>query len=147
MPYLAMVDRLKAFFRHTNPLLICCGYSFADDHLNEVLIDGLRVNRSAQCFAMQFGSLAANAKSAALAKRQSNLTVLAEDGAVVALRPGGYLDMPAGSAQAVCGSGLRTGAPSAADKSVPVFSTLGDFHHFGLFLENNFGIRLDHERH
>ena len=56
MPYLAMLDRLKAFF-HGKPMgsrgdvvrqgeeaprLVVCGYSFLDDHLNEVLLDGLR---------------------------------------------------------------------------------------------------------
>ncbi len=45
MPYLAMIDRLRAFFSLSNPVLVVCGYSFADDHLNEVLLDGLRGNR------------------------------------------------------------------------------------------------------
>lgn len=59
MPYLAMIDRLRAFFRTDSnrhgfgpPVLVVCGYSFSDDHLNEVLLDGLRGNAGAQCFVM-----------------------------------------------------------------------------------------------
>lgn len=53
MPYLAMLDRLRAFFQGKDaPRLVVCGYSFLDDHLNEVLLDGLRGNRNAQCFAL-----------------------------------------------------------------------------------------------
>jgi hypothetical protein len=36
LPYLAMIDRLRAFFRETNSVLVICGYSFGDDHLNEI---------------------------------------------------------------------------------------------------------------
>ena len=64
MPYLAMLDRLRAFFRsggHSQgfgpPVLIVCGYSFADDHLNEVLLDGLRGNPAAQCFVLAYCDL------------------------------------------------------------------------------------------
>jgi hypothetical protein len=52
MPYLAMLDRLRAFFRGDvfkkahdadkleadAPRLIVCGYLFLDDHLNEALL-------------------------------------------------------------------------------------------------------------
>lgn len=38
MPYLAMLDRLRAFFRGKDaPRLVVCGYSFLDDHLNGLL--------------------------------------------------------------------------------------------------------------
>ena len=58
MPYLAMLDRLRAFFHGKDaPRLVVCGYSFLDDHLNEVLLDGLRGNRNAQCFALMYSGL------------------------------------------------------------------------------------------
>ena len=154
MPYLAMLDRLKAFFHGSvtsnrnavgrqeedAPRLIICGYSFLDDHLNEVLLDGLRGNRSAQCFALMYSNLEDHPIAVKKAEKQGNLTVLAKDGAVVGTRVGLY----------------RPGSPSIKnaepwlleENSVvsgkPVNSLrclLGDFHYFGLFLEQLCGAR------
>jgi hypothetical protein len=149
-----MLDRLKAFF-HGNaasnrnatgrqeedaPRLIICGYSFLDDHLNEVLLDGLRGNRNAQCFALMYSNLEDHPRAVKYAEKQGNLTVLAKDGAVVGTRVGLY----------------RPGSPSIKnaepwlleENSVvsgkPVNSLrclLGDFHYFGLFLEQLCGAR------
>ena len=41
MPYLAMVDRLRAFVRKPSSVLVVCGYSFRDEHLNACLLEGL----------------------------------------------------------------------------------------------------------
>ncbi|RYD75200.1 MAG: SIR2 family protein, partial [Verrucomicrobiaceae bacterium] len=89
MPYLAMLDRLKAFFQGRDaPRLVVCGYSFLDEHLNEILLDGLRGNRNAQCFALMYSGLEDHPRVVECASRQSNLTVIAWDGAVVGTRPG-----------------------------------------------------------
>lgn len=154
MPYLAMLDRLKAFFRGRStkthgesgrqeedaPRLIICGYSFLDDHLNEVLLDGLRGNRSAQCFALMYSNLEDHPRAVQYAERQANLTVLAKNGAVIGTRVGLY----------------RPGTPNIKEhepwlyeevvtsSGAPVNQLrcrLGDFHYFGLFLERLCGTR------
>lgn len=135
MPYLAMLDRLRAFFRGSDaPRLVVCGYSFLDDHLNEVLLDGLRGNRNAQCFALMFSSLDNHSRVVEYAQKQSNLTVLAWDGAVVGTRLGGYRVGSAGGSEHA--PWLFDEAPSGgtSEGSTPR-SRLGDFHYFGLFLE------------
>lgn len=135
MPYLAMLDRLRAFFHGKDaPRLVICGYSFLDEHLNEVLLDGLRGNRNAQCFALMYSGLAAHPRAIDYADRQSNLTVLAWDGAVVGTRPGLYRPGTTGGdehspwlyEQPVAGSDPKALVP---------YCRLGDFHYFGLFLE------------
>jgi hypothetical protein len=104
MPYLAMLDRLRVFFHGSGsrdrgsagkqeddaPRLIVCGYSFLDDHLNEVLLDGLRGNPNVQCFALMYSNLEDHDKVVKYAEKQSSLTVLARNGAVVGTRVGGY---------------------------------------------------------
>ncbi|MBK6958008.1 MAG: SIR2 family protein [Nitrosomonas sp.] len=50
LPYLAMLDRLKNFLARGQAVLVTCGYSFADEHLNEVIFQGLRSNPTAICF-------------------------------------------------------------------------------------------------
>jgi SIR2-like domain len=144
MPYLAMLDRLKAFFRsggHTQgfgpPVLVICGYSFCDEHLNEVLLDGLSGNRSAQCFVLAYPKLATVREVVALAANRPNLTVIAYDGAVIGTREGSYRN----------GVAINNGTPEpwlavetithpdTTERTELVRCRLGDFHFFGLFLE------------
>lgn len=136
MPYLALLDRLRAFFRGRDaPRLIVCGYSFLDDHLNEVLLDGLLGNRNAQCFALMYSKLEDHPKAVDYAVKQGNLTVLAKDGAVIGTRAGLYRAGTSGGAEhtpwlyeeAVTGAGTAAG--------LQLHCRLGDFHYFGLFLE------------
>lgn len=135
MPYLAMLDRLRAFFHGKDaPRLVVCGYSFLDDHLNEVLLDGLRGNRNAQCFALMYSGLDSHPRVVEYAQRQGNLTVLAWDGAVVGTRVGGYRTGTAGGSEHT--PWLLEEALKGADQQIfHPRSRLGDFHYFGLFLE------------
>jgi len=142
MPYLAMCDRLKAFFRETNPVIVLCGYSFADEHLNELLYDGLRVNRSAHCFALMYSKLGDHEQAVVLAEKLSNLTLLARDGAVIATRRGSYLDLDSSLASSGSGMAFEKGPPDADGKDThQARCRLGDFHHLCLFLETQFGVR------
>lgn len=142
MPYLAMCDRLKAFFRETNPVIILCGYSFADEHLNELLLDGLRGNRSAHCFAMIYSKLENYGQAVRCAEKHSNLTLLAWDGAVIATRRGSYKEVDATLASSGSGIAVEKGTPDAAGKDTyQSRCCLGDFHHLCLFLETQFGVR------
>jgi hypothetical protein len=153
MPYLAMIDRFRAFFRTADharglspPVLIVCGYSFADDHLNEVLLDGLRGNPSAQCFALVYGSLKDAQRAVKYASEQPNLTVLAWDGAVVGTRSGPYALPSATAGEHEPWLATEVQAVSGSTPEITVTRCLlGDFHYFGLFLERLYGGRLEHE--
>lgn len=147
MPYLAMIDRLKAFFRGGDanrgfapPVLIVCGYSFADDHLNEVLLDGLRGNTAAHCFVLTYGGIKSASRSVKLATEQPNMTILASDGAVVGTRTGPYaLSTPSANHDEpwFANDGPAGGAADPAKTTTKCL--LGDFHFFGLFLERLYG--------
>lgn len=157
MPYLAMLDRLKAFF-HGNlannrgiggrqeedaPRLIVCGYSFLDDHLNEVLLDGLRGNRSAQCFALMHSNLENYPRLVKYAEKQGNLTVLAKDGAVIGTRVGRYRPGTHGGEEhkpwLYEDIAMKSGSAENQTRC-----RLGDFHYLGLFLEQICGVGNDH---
>ena len=83
MPYLAMLDRLRSFLSRGQVVLITCGYSFSDQHLNDVVTQGLRGNPTAVCFALMFDDRSKNVIAVENAQKVANLTVLAADGAVV----------------------------------------------------------------
>lgn len=141
MPYLAMIDRLRAFFQDTHPVLVVCGYSFTDDHLNEVLLDGLRGNRSAHCFALVYSSIKECEIAAWQASKHVNLSVLARDGAVIGTRRGSYKPIDPSTIAAGVGFDTRPPSKELGETLRDGKCLLGDFHHFALFLETQFGVK------
>ncbi|RXZ48648.1 SIR2 family protein [Agromyces fucosus] len=83
MPYLAMQDRLRTFLRRTGALLVVAGYSFADEHINEILIESLSGNASAVSFGLLYGPLGNYPHAVKIAKRTPNLRLMAADEAVI----------------------------------------------------------------
>ena len=83
MPYFAMLDRLRVFLRLDQCVLVTCGYSFGDEHINAIIAQGLSGNSNAACLGMIFNDRNNAPKGVELAKRHANLTLLAADGGVV----------------------------------------------------------------
>ncbi len=139
MPYLAMIDRLKAFLRIQNVVLVISGYSFADEHLNEVILEGLKANRSAQCFVLMYSDLGNCGPTILDPSKPTNLTVLAANGAIVGGTAALYNPI---TQQASIGCGfsvIETKAETDENEPKQVLSNMGDFHHLALFLEKQFG--------
>lgn len=85
MPYLAMLDRLKSFLLKPSAVLFICGYSFADEHINDVIMRSLETNATAHVFAFMHGKLGddkyAKARECSLAT--PNLSMIGFDSAIV----------------------------------------------------------------
>jgi hypothetical protein len=130
MPYLAMLDRLREFLARGQGVLVTCGYSFADQHLNEIILHGLRSNPTAICFGLLHGARAKYSDAIDKASRQSNLSLLARDGAVL------------GTVERAWRSDMQAGHPlhgvsvTQTDSAgvLPCEFLLGDFKDFGGFL-------------
>ncbi len=90
MPYLAMLDRLKGFLKQPDAVLITCGYSFGDQHINDVIVQQLQRTNGAAAFALIYGELEENASAVSCALSRPNLTVAARDGAVIGGRKGDW---------------------------------------------------------
>lgn len=140
LPYSAMLDRLRVFLRpdqHLSDqcLLLTCGYSFSDDHINACIGQGLSGNPNAACFGMIFNDRANAPKAVELAKRYANLTLLAADGGVVGTIERNWHSEPKQANPAypiAVGTDLpdwRTKAPAKQCKWL-----LGDFAALGRFL-------------
>lgn len=110
MPYLAMLDRLRAFLRQPASVLIISGYSFSDDHLNEIIVQGLQGNATAATFALMYGSLDNYGSLIELAQNRANLSVLGADKAVIGTKLAEWtMGKPLPSARALSPfSGLMT---------------------------------------
>lgn len=84
MPFLAMSDRLTTFLSKPHSILVTCGYSFGDEHINDTIVHALKVNPSANVIALMYGSLGDNENNATkLAKGRPNLSVWYDDKAII----------------------------------------------------------------
>jgi hypothetical protein len=135
MPYLAMIDRMRHFFKQPAATLLSCGFSFGDEHLNEVIANGLRGNANATLFGLLFGKLGGYEKAIKLTKSCPNLTLLAADGAVVGGRKAAWMPKEAPDASApqpiaYTIEKTKDGVPGATS------FRLGDFNGLGEFLDD-----------
>jgi hypothetical protein len=91
LPFLAYHDRLRHLVTSGETLLVIVGYSFSDQHLNEVIYQGLRSNSRLAVTALLFDTIASeNIKRHLLQPTLGvrNLTVYAPDGASIGGREG-----------------------------------------------------------
>jgi hypothetical protein len=143
MPYFAMIDRLRVFLRSDQCVLITCGYSFGDEHINAYLAQGLSGNPNAACFAMMYGDRANSPKAVELAKRYANLTLLAADGGVIGTVERNWdsdvKDSANPALQIAVGTDLPDGRTKAPAKQCKWL--LGDFAAFGRFLAQQLSSR------
>ena len=135
MPYLAMLDRLRAFLARGQGVLVTCGYSFSDQHLNEIILHGLRSNPTAMCFGLLRSPKAKYTEAFAKAKVTPNLSLLAADGAILGTlerewRPSVQPEHPLHD---ISISTVKSKTGDASDIERCKF-LLGDFKYFGNFL-------------
>jgi hypothetical protein len=110
MPYLAMIDQLRGFLRKRRATIVICGYSFGDEHLEDVLLQELEGNPTAAAFALMHGALGDYATAVSLAERRPNLSLIAQDAAVI---------------------GTQRGDWAPGNDGAPVSITIGDFNRLG----------------
>jgi hypothetical protein len=83
LPYLALLDRLRAFLRQPSAVLVTTGFGFRDEHINEVVLQALRSNPTAAVIALMYGRLEEYPECAELALQASNLSLICRDQAVI----------------------------------------------------------------
>jgi hypothetical protein len=130
MPYLAMLDRLKAFILQANSILFISGYSFSDEHINDVIGRSLEANPTAQVFSFMYGQLGGDryAKARECGCQLQNLSVLAEDGGIIGRIEGAWKALP---------DGIPASMPPGVISQGPADETrfgLGDFARFGTLI-------------
>ncbi|AKJ64778.1 SIR2 family NAD-dependent protein deacylase [Kiritimatiella glycovorans] len=141
MPYLAMIDRLRAFLKQPSSALVLCGYSFRDDHLNEVIMQGLQSTQTAIAFALLYDKLEEYKKAKDLALGRPNLSLLARDGGLVSGQEVQWPEKDSESVPTNNMTGLDWPPIDPADeqgKRITHF-TLGDFAELGKFLRELVG--------
>lgn len=144
MPYLAMMDRLKAFLGKSRAVLVICGYSFRDIHINSLISQSLAGNQNAVAFGLLFGELKQYQAAMDLAQASPNLCLMADDGAVIGTRKAAWEGKSTSSLDETPPAGIVTTPPQDGDKDdddkpVPVKVSLGDFAQLGALLQELIG--------
>ena len=94
LPFMAYQDRLRRLLASGETLLVICGYSFSDEHINEILFQSLRSNPRLAVVALSHDLLSSQVIKKNLLRTSegiSNLTIYAPDGASVGGRLGSWL--------------------------------------------------------
>lgn len=140
LPFITFQDRFRRFLFGGEALLIICGYSFSDEHINEIIFQGLRSNPRLSIIALIFGEKNEKSDGPQLivpnqiiqyAEEHRNFSVLGPDKASI----GGLLGKWAPSRKRKDDEDW----PFWDDAS-KVF-TLGDFNRFASYLEIFIGLR------
>lgn len=127
-PYVAYFDRFKCFLSEGEGILIISGYSFGDEHINEVIFNGLRQNNKLHIMAFLY-------KDEEIERIKDNATL--------------YLNMSVFSPRkAIIGGDLRNWSLVTNSKDINTASfwdiegkifTLGDFKNLVNFLVDSSG--------
>ena len=144
-PYLALLDRLSSVLNHEHALLITCGYSFGDDHINSIIFNNLDNRPTTHVISLQYEELSANPQLIEWAKKKSNFTVLGPSSSVISGQLGtwrliepvdnkssSFMDI-AFDSKAYVESGATAPTATPADNFTGTLR-LGDFNWFCKFL-------------
>lgn len=142
MPYLAMLDRLKDFIMSPSSALFIVGYSFSDDHINDIILQSLRSNPTAIIYSFIYGELeqAKYEKAIRCAKSTNNLSLIAFDKAIIGRKFGKWTlkdhekvnEIPSEIVK------FKKETLDVAGKATDIYTyelQLGDFKLFGNFLK------------
>jgi hypothetical protein len=82
-PYVSFIDRLVRFISTDDSVLIVCGYSFGDQHINEAILTALERTRASHVIGLYYDDLAEVSVVAELAKKQPKLSMYGKRNAVI----------------------------------------------------------------
>jgi len=121
-PFLTYLDRLRNYLRDGESIFIISGYSFADDHINEVIFNGLRQNH--RLHAVTFIYDDENFKKiSGFAERLPNLALYGPNSAVIGGIHGEWTEHD-----------KTFSSTYWSDRDGKMVFTLGDFNKLGDFL-------------
>jgi len=128
-PYLALLGRLGRVLDREDSLLVTCGYSFADQHINALIFSVLENRERAHVVALQFDELDNTQPAVKFASKVPRLLVAGPRRAVIGSRMG-----PWSSDKAQGNASLDEAITYPSEGEVNML--LGDFNAFCMFLDS-----------
>ena len=87
-PYRALLDRLARVLARPDALMVTCGFSYSDQHINSIIFAALEHHPKSHVIALVHGALDKESRLVQAARDRSNLIVLAGDHAIIGGRLG-----------------------------------------------------------
>lgn len=139
MPFFAMIDRLRALFKN-QCVLVICGYSFQDQHINQILMEGIKSNPNSIIFALLYEKLGSYPHAIKLSSTHPNLSLLAKDEAVIGTIRAPWIKQEEDDTTIIpyAVDWIKTTSEESDGKMQSQF-TLGDFANLGEFLRSMIG--------
>ncbi len=144
-PYVSFVDRLIRFISADDSILVICGYSFGDQHINEAILTALERTRGSHVIGLYYGDLSEDSHVVNLSKKQPKLSIYGKRNAVIGGKYGKWklktepskddsilIDLYFDEDAAVPGDG----SPSKNTWTGEGIFRLPDFEHFVTFLSS-----------
>jgi hypothetical protein len=141
MPYLALMDRLRNFLSTPSSALFIVGYSFRDQHLNDVMVQSLQGSSSSSAFALLYSDLDKYPAARTLAQARANLSVFATDQAVIGTRLAEWSPSKIKPESSLPTGAITWNTDDNEDAGWTAKFNLGDFAIFGQFLQEISGIQ------
>jgi hypothetical protein len=133
MPYLAMMDKLRNFLSNSSNVLITIGYSFGDQHLNDVIAQGLQGASSSAVYGLLYENLENYTEAKSLALEIGNLSLIAEEKAILGTNEASWLKSDSEPTNEFPDE-ILSWEEEAEDDFSPIVK-LGDFRGFGTLLK------------
>jgi hypothetical protein len=130
-PYAAFMDRLGRFLDQDDALLIVCGFSFSDEHINNVIFGTLENRPRTHVYALQHGEHEETTDLIKRAYQRRNMIVVGPDTGVIGGRRGTWRSEKDHSFAKSFFDGPTTGGSTSAGKM-----KIGDFSRFCDFLSS-----------
>lgn len=138
LPYVAMLDRLRRVITmEDNLLLIAIGFSFADQHINEVLRTSLAVRERTHLLALQYDKLDSYPGLIELAESSERVLALGQESAIINRRRADWKLTEPVSPKDARWLDLAFDSNAEVDDASPLAGRfrLGDFYWFTRFLQ------------
>jgi hypothetical protein len=134
-PYSAFTDRLSRFLEQDDALLVVAGFSFGDEHINNLIFGALENRPRTHVYALQFGELAPEAELMKRATQRPNMIVIGPKTGIIGGRQAVWASLECPSfMNAVFEVKEEPSAGGGAEKSGRM--KIGDFACFCDFIES-----------
>lgn len=133
-PYAAFTDRLSRFLEQDDALLIVAGFSFGDEHINNLIFGALENRPRTHVYALQFDELSDESVLAKRAAQRTNLIVVGPKTGIIGGRRGKW-SLPDSPTFMGGVFELKTEA-AGGEKPKSGEMKIGDFACFSHFLES-----------
>ena len=140
-PYSAFTDRLSRFLEQDDALLVIAGFSFGDEHINNLIFGALENRPRTHVYALQFAELPDENELIKRALQRPNMIVMGPETGIIGGRRGVWAPVDSPESMAVAFELVEGDAPEGGDgaeyqNNKSGLMKLGGFGSFCDFLES-----------